>query len=121
MERIDWVIVPSITWETGPLTLLEAFQHGRPVICSDIGGMAEKVTDGVNGMHFRRGNAHSLAAAMRRAVENPGLWDHLRAGIPPVQTMDDHVALLSAHYRDLLRGNGTSRATPPGDKVLEHA
>ena len=122
MERIDWVVVPSITWETGPLTLLEAFQHGRPVICSDIGGMAEKVTDGVNGLLFRRGNAHSLAAAMRRAVETPGLWDHLHGGIPPVQTMDEHVAHLSTHYRALLRElKAGPKAAPPGDKVLEHA
>ena len=31
----------------------EAFHFGRPVICSDIGGMAEKVTHGVDGLHFR--------------------------------------------------------------------
>jgi circadian clock protein KaiC len=48
MGEIDWVVVPSIWWETGPLTVLEAFQYGRPVICSDIGGMAEKVSHGVN-------------------------------------------------------------------------
>ena len=54
MARIDWVVVPSIWWETGPLVVMEAFQYGRPVICSDIGGMSEKVTDGVNGLHFRR-------------------------------------------------------------------
>ena len=61
MARIDWVVVPSIWWENGPLVILEAFQHGRPVICSDIGGMSEKVTDGVNGLHFRRGDPRDLA------------------------------------------------------------
>src|SRR5262249_57931996 len=52
MANIDWVIVPSIWWENSPLVIQEAFAYGKPVICSDIGGMAEKVTDRVNGLHF---------------------------------------------------------------------
>jgi hypothetical protein len=64
--------------------------------------MAEKVTDGVNGLHFRRGNSHSLAAVMRHAAETPGLWERLRSGIPHVQTIDEHVERLSQHYRVLL-------------------
>ena len=43
MAEIDWVVVPSRWWENSPLVIQEAFMHGRPVICSDIGGMAEKV------------------------------------------------------------------------------
>src|SRR5436190_2702714 len=50
MSQIDWVVVPSIWWENSPLVIQEAFMHGRPVICSDIGGMSEKVTHGVNGL-----------------------------------------------------------------------
>ena len=46
MASVDWVVVPSIWWENSPLVIQEAFGYGRPVICSDIGGMAEKVTDG---------------------------------------------------------------------------
>ena len=94
MAEIDWVVVPSIWWETGPLVVMEAFQHGRPVICSDIGGMSEKVTDGVNGLHFRRRDAAHLAETMLHAAETPGLWDELRAGIPadPPRWMHDHVA-----------------------------
>ncbi len=69
MAGIDWVVVPSIWWETGPIVVLEAFQYGRPVICSDIGGMSEKVTDGVNGLHFRRRDPEHLADVMQRAAE----------------------------------------------------
>jgi glycosyltransferase involved in cell wall biosynthesis len=104
MQSIDWVVVPSIWWETGPLTVLEAFQYGRPVICSDIGGMSEKVTDGVNGLHFRRADAEHLAEVMLQAAETPGLWEKLRAGIPPrpPRTMDEHVEALSAIYSRLI-------------------
>ena len=102
MMGADYVVVPSIWWETGPLTVMEAFQHGRPVICSDIGGMSEKVTDGVNGLHFLTGDPEDLAAVMKRAVETPGLWDQLRAGIPPVPQMHDHAEVVSDIYRRLL-------------------
>jgi glycosyltransferase involved in cell wall biosynthesis len=105
MQRIDWVIVPSIWWETGPIVVWEAFQHGRPVICSDIGGMSEKVNDGVNGLHFRTGNPEDLAAAMQRAVDTPGLWDQLHAGIPaqPGHSMSQDVGILSGIYAGALR------------------
>jgi glycosyltransferase involved in cell wall biosynthesis len=99
MSNVDWVIVPSLWWENSPLVIQEAFHFGRPVLCSDIGGMAEKVTDGVNGLHFRVGDPVSLAETMRRAVETPGLWQRLRDGIPPVYDMTKHIARLSELYR----------------------
>jgi glycosyltransferase involved in cell wall biosynthesis len=104
MAGIDWVVVPSVWWETGPIVVLEAFQHGRPVICSDIGGMSEKVTDGVSGLHFRTGDARHLAEVMTRAMETPGLWEKLREGIPadPPRWMADHVQILGDLYKELL-------------------
>jgi glycosyltransferase involved in cell wall biosynthesis len=103
MAAVDWVVVPSVWWENSPLVTQEAFAAGRPVICSDVGGMAEKVADGVNGLHFRVGDPESLAATIRRAVETPGLWEHLREAIPPVHPMTDHAAVLTATYESLLQ------------------
>ena len=102
MAAIDWVVVPSTWWENSPLVIQEAFLHGRPVICSNVGGMAEKVQDGVNGMYFVRGNPGELARKIGIAVSTPGLWDRLHAGIPPVYAMDDHVSSLTSKYRFLL-------------------
>ena len=104
MARIDWVVVPSSWWETGPLVVWEAFQHRRPVICSDIGGQSEKVLDGVNGLHFRRGDANSLARTIERAVSTPGLWEAMRDGIPgqPGPAMSRHVDALVSIYDALL-------------------
>jgi glycosyltransferase involved in cell wall biosynthesis len=102
IAETDWVVVPSLWAENSPLVIQEAFLHGRPVICSDIGGMAEKVVDGVSGLHFRKGSPMSLARAIQRAAGTPGLWDKLVEGIPPVYAMDDHVGSLTGIYRDLL-------------------
>ncbi|MDX6505337.1 MAG: hypothetical protein QOE29_2462, partial [Gaiellaceae bacterium] len=92
MGNLDWVVVPSVWWENSPLVIQEAFHFGRPVICSDIGGMAEKVTHGVNGLHFRAGDPRSLAETIRYAAETPGLWETLRGGIDPIYPMSTHVA-----------------------------
>jgi len=105
MASIDWVVVPSIWWENSPLVIQEAFLYGRPVICSDIGGMAEKVTDGVNGLHFRVGDPRSLARMIRRATSSPDLWQALRDGIPEVYKMEKAVTALSDIYRTLLDRN----------------
>jgi glycosyltransferase involved in cell wall biosynthesis len=82
LRENGWVIVPSIWWENSPLVIQEAFSFGRPIICSNIGGMAEKVTDGVNGLHFSVGNAAALARRIEDAATTPGLWERLRSGVP---------------------------------------
>jgi glycosyltransferase involved in cell wall biosynthesis len=102
MSETDWVVMPSIWWENSPLVIAEAFQYGRPVICSDIGGMAERVTHEVNGLHSRVGDPGTLAGTISRAATTPGLWEKLQAGIPPVRSIDDHAAELTEIYREML-------------------
>jgi glycosyltransferase involved in cell wall biosynthesis len=108
LSAIDWMVVPSIWWETGPLVIHEARLHGRPVICSDIGAMVERIEHGVNGLHFRVGDPRSLAAAIRRAVDTPGLWDELRARMTDPHSMDAHLQTIAGLYRGLC-----DRRSPP--------
>ncbi|MCC7275261.1 MAG: glycosyltransferase [Alphaproteobacteria bacterium] len=111
LAEVDWVVVPSIWWENAPLVVEEAFHHRRPVICSAIGGLAERVRDGVDGLHFRPGDPVALADVMMRAASEPLLWDRLAGAIRPVRSIDavlkDHLAL----YRALL-GIDTPVARP---------
>lgn len=88
MAPVEAVIVPSIWWENAPLVISEAFQHGRPVIASGIGGMAEMVRDGVDGLHARPNDPHDLARAMARLIEEPGLLAQLASGVAPPPTID---------------------------------
>jgi len=103
MAEIDWVVVPSIWWENSPLVIQEAFLHGRPVICGDIGGMKEKVRDGIDGLHFRAGDVDSLARTLARAAESDGLWERLRGGIQPLFSVQDAVAAHVDEYLAVLR------------------
>jgi glycosyltransferase involved in cell wall biosynthesis len=111
MAGVDWVVVPSTWWENAPLVIDEAFMHGRPVICSGVGGMAEKVRHGVDGLHFRLGDPRDLARSIAQAVHTPGLWEQLREGIPEVYPMSQHVHRLGELYQALFErrtahGNG---------------
>lgn len=84
MANIDWIIVPSIWWENSPLTIQEAFGFGRPVICSNIGGMAEKVQDGVTGVHVPVADSIAWAEKMVELADpsNLSFWDKLYENLP---------------------------------------
>lgn len=83
MQACDYVLMPSTWWENSPVVIQEAYIADRPVICSGIGGMAEKVRDGVTGLHFRMGDPGDLLHAMRRGADLE-VHAQLRAGIPKV-------------------------------------
>jgi glycosyltransferase involved in cell wall biosynthesis len=68
MAAIDWVVVPSIWWENSPLVIQEALMAARPLLVSDIGGMAEKVRNGIDGFTFPPGNLTAMAETMAFAV-----------------------------------------------------
>jgi glycosyltransferase involved in cell wall biosynthesis len=112
--ELDALIVPSVWYENSPLVIHEAFLAGVPVVTSDIGGMAELVTDGVNGVHFRVGDAGDLRAKLARLCEAPGELARLRQNIPPVKGMADHIPELLGFYERAARqapsgGSGAGR------------
>lgn len=89
IAQVDWVIIPSTWWENSPLVIQEAFMHKRPILASDIGGMAEKVEDGVTGLHFQVRNEISLSKKIREACETDGLWDRLTKNIGPRLSLEE--------------------------------
>ena len=98
MARVDWVVVPSTWWEIFCLVISEAWMFGKPVICSNAGGPAERVEDEVSGLHFQLGDHRALARTIRRACTEAGLWDKLAAGLPPAPTRESMVAGFQAIY-----------------------
>jgi glycosyltransferase involved in cell wall biosynthesis len=63
-------VLPSV-WEGHPLTLLEAWAAGRPVIASDVEGIAEFVDHGETGYLVPARDPEALADAIRYAFDNP--------------------------------------------------
>jgi glycosyltransferase involved in cell wall biosynthesis len=89
MARVDWCIVPSTWWEIFGLVISEAWMFKRPVIASNVGGMKERITDGVDGLLFEMGDARSLAEVMKRACTEEGLWEKLTQKIHPPMSRED--------------------------------
>lgn len=83
MSDCHYVLVPSKWWENSPVVIQEAYAIGRPVICTGIGGMAEKVQDGVSGLHFRLNDAGDLVRALTEASD-PQKYVDLRSGLPEI-------------------------------------
>ena len=88
MSRVDWCIVPSIWWEIFGLVISEAWMFGKPIICSNVGGPAERIANEVDGLHFQMGDHRALANTMRRACTEEGLWDRLAAALPAPPTRE---------------------------------
>lgn len=55
------VVVPSEWYENAPISILEAFAYGKPVIGARIGGIPEMIDDGKNGLLYESGNVDDLA------------------------------------------------------------
>jgi len=61
LDRADVVVVPSDQPEPFGLVAAEAFAHGRPVVASAAGGLADVVTHGQDGWTYPLGDASALA------------------------------------------------------------
>jgi glycosyltransferase involved in cell wall biosynthesis len=71
MKRASVLIFPSACYENLPVTILEAYAVGLPVIASDLGGMSSLVDHGRTGLHFRPGDPKDLAAKVEWASAHP--------------------------------------------------
>ena len=60
------LVLPSEWYENAPMSVLEAYGLGRPVIGADIGGIPELIREGETGFKARSGDPEDLARAMTR-------------------------------------------------------
>ncbi len=59
-----FVVVPSEWYENNPMTIIEAYSVGTPVIGTKIGGIPEIVDDGKTGFQFTSANVEELKAVI---------------------------------------------------------
>ncbi|MCG5487054.1 MAG: glycosyltransferase family 4 protein [Sinorhizobium meliloti] len=88
VAAVDCTIVPSIWWENAPLVIQEAQALGRPVIAGNIGGMAEMIEDGANGLTVAPNDPRALASAMRRLAQDGALARRLSAHAREPENID---------------------------------
>lgn len=70
IKEARFLILPSLCYENFPMTIVEAFAGGTPVICSRLGGMREIVAHQHTGLHVDPGSSDQLSDAVNWA------WEH---------------------------------------------
>jgi glycosyltransferase involved in cell wall biosynthesis len=75
--------VLSSGWENFPHSVVESLAVGTPVVATAVGGVAEVVHDGENGLLVPPGDPAALAAAIGRFAADEELRQRLRAAAAP--------------------------------------
>ncbi|QEM43842.1 glycosyltransferase family 4 protein [Mycolicibacterium grossiae] len=65
------VVLPSEWYENAPLSALEGFAMGKPLIGARIGGIPETIVEDVNGWTFASGDVADLADVLSRVDATP--------------------------------------------------
>jgi len=72
-KQTNLVIIPSIAPETFNLVGIESMKYGNAVIVSDVGGVSEWSSWGINSMRFDSGNVAFLANVILYFIDDPKL------------------------------------------------
>lgn len=109
----DVLAVPSQWLETGPMVVLEAQAHGLPVLGSDLGGIAEKVTHQKDGLLLSASDSSAWANAIHKLCKDAHLVNSLKEGIEPVRTIAVEAAESAMLYTQILSSKaGTNENFP---------
>lgn len=78
MKKALCLIVPSLCYEGFPMTVVEAYAAGLPVIASNHGSLASLVDHERTGLLFKTGSATDLMIQVSRIAANHQLAERLR-------------------------------------------
>jgi len=112
LASYDATIVPSQWLETGPLTVLESFAAGVPVIGSNLGGVAELVTHDRDGWLVPHADRGAWAIALRRFAADRALLERLRAGVRRPRSTEEVATDMVSVYEAVVPRRGMRRVEP---------
>lgn len=98
LAGVDVAALPSTWWDCAPLAAAECLAARVPLIVPRLGGLAEAITDGVDGLAFEALDVDDLARCLDRVAGEPGLLERLQAGIRAPRAFSDYVDDLEAYY-----------------------
>lgn len=71
MTDLNIVVHASIKPDPLPTVIIEAMTARKPIVATNVGGVPELVTNGVNGVIVQPQDPHELAKAILRLLKNP--------------------------------------------------
>ncbi|MDQ3380694.1 MAG: glycosyltransferase family 4 protein [Actinomycetota bacterium] len=102
-------LLPSGCYENCPMSVLEAGALGVPTIASDIGGIRELISNGIDGVLVPVGDSAALADAVNELAERPervaSLGKAAHARVSEHHSEDAYAGGLLAHYDRLLHAS----------------
>lgn len=78
LRRTDILVQPSFV-DNLPMTVLEAFAQGIPVVATPVGVVPDVIVHNVNGLLVPPGDVHALADALARLIDDPEQRQRLSA------------------------------------------
>lgn len=116
---VDVVILPSLWYENYPLVLHESLACNVPTIVSDVGGLAEKIKDGLNGFTFKIGDGNHLKTVLEGIIKNPEILNELKANIGKiiVPTIEQETYAYESAYKYIVK-NSDIRPAKIGDNHI---
>ena len=107
MQRASVLVFPSEVYENCPMTLIQAFATGLPVVATGHGSIGEMVGDGVTGWHFAPGDVSDLIRVVTTATEDAeqrrARGGQARRLFEARYTSDENYRRLSAVYASVLQ------------------
>jgi glycosyltransferase involved in cell wall biosynthesis len=100
IREASFIIVPSEWYENNPLTIIEAYANGKPVIGSNVGGIPEIIKDGDTGFLFEMGSENELSEKINIA-ESISEVEYYRLSMNAREFAEEHFSEES-HYRSLM-------------------
>lgn len=89
ISKYNLAVVPSMSFETGPYTVIEAFQAGVPVVGTDIPGINEMVISGHNGVLVPFGSIDGWVEVFDKFLSNYLLINQLAKNVSWSRSMEN--------------------------------
>jgi len=107
IKKCTCTIIPSEIYENCPMSALESFAYGKPVIGADIGGIPELIAHKIDGLIFKSGDVEDLSYCMEymaslSPLQLKELGTNARMKIERSYNVKQHYEALMTLYNEVL-------------------
>ncbi|MCJ7459509.1 MAG: glycosyltransferase family 4 protein [candidate division Zixibacteria bacterium] len=107
-----FTVFPNHAYHLCPMSILESFAFGKPVIGSNLGSVPELIEDGINGLLFEPKNVEELAEKIKYLYHHPLLAEKMgmaaREKVEEKYSEEEYYKKLLGLYDSLIK-NGVTK------------